>query len=58
MDNVVGKMLEGRYLIENLIGVGGMANVYHGFDTAENRPVAGGSATSPRPSIPWTIPTL
>ncbi len=23
MDNVVGKMLEGRYLIENLIGVGG-----------------------------------
>ena len=40
MDNVVGKMLEGRYLIENLIGVGGMANVYHGFDTAENRPVA------------------
>ena len=40
MDNVVGKMLEGRYLVENLIGVGGMANVYHGFDTAENRPVA------------------
>ncbi len=40
MDNVVGKMLEGRYLIEDLIGVGGMANVYHGFDTAENRPVA------------------
>ena len=40
MDNVLGKMLEGRYLIEELIGVGGMANVYRGFDTAENRPVA------------------
>ena len=40
MDNVVGKMLEGSYLVENLSGVGGMANVYHGFDTAENRPVA------------------
>ena len=40
MDNVLGKMLEGRYLIEELIAVGGMSNVYRGFDTAENRPVA------------------
>jgi serine/threonine protein kinase len=40
MDNVLGKMLEGRYLVEELIGVGGMANVYRGFDTAESRPVA------------------
>lgn len=40
MDNVVGKMLEGRYLIEDLIGVGGMANVYKGIDTVEDRWVA------------------
>ena len=40
MDNAVGKMLEGRYLIEDLIGVGGMANVYKGIDTVEDRWVA------------------
>ena len=25
MDNLIGKKLDGRYLIESLIGVGGMA---------------------------------
>ena len=40
MDNFVGKMLEGRYLVEELIGVGGMANVYRGYDTVERRTVA------------------
>ena len=40
MDHVLGKMLEGRYLLEELIGVGGMANVYKGYDTVEQRPVA------------------
>ena len=30
MDNLIGKKLDGRYLIESLIGVGGMANVYKG----------------------------
>ena len=32
MDNLIGKKLDGRYLIESLIGVGGMANVYKGRD--------------------------
>lgn len=40
MDNLLGKRLEGRYLIEELIGVGGMANVYRAFDTVNQRPVA------------------
>ena len=31
MDNLIGKKLDGRYLIESLIGVGGMANVYKGL---------------------------
>jgi len=40
MDNILGTSLEGRYLIEELIGSGGMANVYKAFDTMESRPVA------------------
>ncbi len=38
--NYIGSKLENRYVIENLIGVGGMANVYKGYDTKEKRPVA------------------
>lgn len=40
MDNFLGRTLEDRYLIEELIGVGGMANVYKGFDRLEHRSVA------------------
>ncbi len=32
MDNLIGRRLDGRYLIESLVGVGGMANVYKGKD--------------------------
>ncbi len=32
MDNLIGKRLDGRYSIESLVGVGGMANVYRGTD--------------------------
>lgn len=40
MENMLGRMLEDRYLIEELIGVGGMANVYKAYDTCQQRPVA------------------
>ena len=40
MDMYIGKRLDGRYEIETLIGVGGMANVYRAKDLLENRTVA------------------
>ncbi len=40
MDKYIGKKLDGRYEIRELIGVGGMANVYKAFDVLENRVVA------------------
>lgn len=40
MDNLIGKKLDGRYLIESLIGVGGMANVYKGQDIRTGNGIA------------------
>ncbi len=40
MDKYVGKRLDGRYEIEEIIGVGGMAVVYKAHDSVENRTVA------------------
>ena len=40
MDKFIGKRLDGRYEFQELIGVGGMANVYRAFDVAENKDVA------------------
>jgi len=40
MDKVMGKRLDGRYEITDLIGVGGMANVYKANDLLEGRVVA------------------
>ena len=40
MDKYIGKVLADRYEIHELIGIGGMAYVYRGFDRTENRVVA------------------
>ena len=40
MDNLIGKRLEGRYSIESLVGVGGMANVYRGTDVKTGNQIA------------------
>ncbi len=40
MDKYLGKRLDGRYEIHELIGVGGMANVYRCTDTIDDREVA------------------
>ncbi len=40
MNDSIGKKLDGRYEIEELIGVGGMANVYRAKDLKRDRTVA------------------
>ncbi len=40
MDKYVGKRLDGRYEIEEIIGIGGMAVVYKAHDNVEDRTVA------------------
>ena len=40
MDKYVGKRLDGRYEIQEIIGIGGMAVVYKAHDNVEDRTVA------------------
>ena len=40
MDNLIGRRLDGRYLIQSLVGVGGMANVYRGVDEKTGNAIA------------------
>ena len=40
MDRYIGKKLDGRYEIKEIIGVGGMAVVYKAYDSIEDRIVA------------------
>lgn len=73
MDNLIGKRLDGRYSIEGLVGVGGMANVYRGTDLKtgnqiavkvlkeeflDNEELVRRFKTNRRPSPSSAIPTL
>lgn len=40
MDKYIGKRLDGRYEIQEIIGVGGMAYVYKAYDSIDDRVVA------------------
>ena len=40
MDRFIGKRLDGKYEIHELLGVGGMAYVYKAYDRVEDRWVA------------------
>jgi eukaryotic-like serine/threonine-protein kinase len=40
MDNIIGKKLDGRYEIQEIIGIGGMAVVYKAYDSIDDRIVA------------------
>lgn len=40
MDNYTGKRLDGRYEMQDVIGVGGMAVVYRAYDSLDGRTVA------------------
>lgn len=40
MDNYVGKRLDGRYEVQEIIGVGGMSVVYKAYDNVDDRIVA------------------
>lgn len=40
MDNYVGKRLDGRYEVQEIIGVGGMSVVYKAYDNIDDRIVA------------------
>lgn len=40
MDNYTGRVLGGRYVLRDIIGVGGMAVVYRAYDNVDNKIVA------------------
>ena len=50
MDNLIGKTLDGLYTIQELIGAGGMANVYKAVVSAPGGPVPEGTVVAVKPA--------
>ena len=48
MDNLIGKKLDGLYEVRELIGSGGMANVYKAVMLGHNGPVPAGTVVAVR----------
>ena len=46
MDNLIGKKLDGLYEVKELIGSGGMANVYKAVMLGRNGPVPAGTVVA------------
>ena len=46
MDNLIGKRLDGLYEVQELIGSGGMANVYKAVMRGQNGPVPAGTVVA------------
>ena len=46
MDNLIGKKLDGLYEVRELIGSGGMANVYKAVMLGQNGPVPAGTVVA------------
>lgn len=46
MDNLIGKKLDGLYEVRELIGAGGMANVYKAVMVGQNGPVPAGTVVA------------
>ena len=46
MDNLIGKKLDGLYEVKELIGSGGMANVYKAVMLGQNGPVPAGTVVA------------
>jgi serine/threonine-protein kinase len=46
MDNLIGKKLDGLYEVRELIGIGGMANVYKAISLGQNGPVPAGTVVA------------
>ena len=40
MDRFIGKRIDGRYEVNELVGIGGMASVYKDYDIIDDRIVA------------------
>ena len=58
MDNLIGRTLDGLYAVRELIGTGGMANVYKAVVVGENGPVPVGTVVADIREVLEAFPRL